>query len=155
MTTITAVATAPTQTPMEAFQEKLKAKMRDDIASLLPDDVVASMVQKVINDEFFAKKTVRTNPNSWNDHSTKELPTPFQEAVMIAAKPIIDDHVKRIIAENAERIAAQIDTTVKNGLLSMCLQQIDQTLDNIVRRQLGGVDVPALVEALRTAGVKV
>jgi hypothetical protein len=149
----TAVATT-TQTPMDAFQAKLKEKLRDDIAQLLPDEVIASMVERVVNEEFFTKKTVRTNPSSWSDHSTKELPSPFQEMVLQAAKPMVEEAVRKVITDNAERITKQVDDTVKNGLLSMCLTQIDYTLTNVIQRQLGGVDLPTLTQALRDAGVR-
>jgi hypothetical protein len=39
--------------PMESFMAKVKAKLRDDIGGLLPDEAVAHMVEKVIADEFF------------------------------------------------------------------------------------------------------
>lgn len=114
--------------PMEAFTERLKTKLRDDIGSMLPDEVIAGMVQKVINEEFFTKRTVRNNPNNWGDTSTRLEPTVFQNIVMEAVKPIIEQHAKRVLAENASIIDAQIAEIVDQGFSKMIMRAIDATM---------------------------
>lgn len=116
--------------PMEAFTERLKAKLRDDIGNMLPDDVIAGMVQKVVNDEFFTKRSVRNRPDDWRDTSLREEPTPFQKAVIEASKPIIQAHVSHILAERAEEIDRQIEEMVSQGFSRMVLRAIDSTLQS-------------------------
>ena len=85
--------------PMETFMERVKGKLRDDIGNMLPDEVVAQMVKRVIEDEFFTAKRVPAPGRSTYSTETIEVPTEFQKMVVEAAKPIIEKHVYRIMVD--------------------------------------------------------
>jgi hypothetical protein len=124
--------TSTALTPMQSFQEKLKDKIRDDIASMLPDEVISEMAQRVVNEEFFTKRQVKMSAYGYD---TKEVPSAFQEAVLAASKPLIDAEVKKTLAANAERIAAQFDKVIADGILQMTLRALDEKLSNVLEGQ--------------------
>ena len=45
-------------TPMQTFTERLQTKIRDDIAGMIPDEVISEMVKKSTQSLFFDKKRV-------------------------------------------------------------------------------------------------
>lgn len=112
--------------PMETFMERVKAKLRDDIGSLLPDEAVQAMVEKVVNDEFFTKKTVRNNPGSYHDHSTREVPSEFQRMVIDAAKPILERKALEIVAARVPELEKAISDAMNGGLMKFAVQAFDQ-----------------------------
>lgn len=121
--------------PMQAFQERVKEKLKADIGQLLPDEVVSEMVQRVIAEEFFTKKTIRNNPQSYNDTSTREEPSVFQHMVIEAAKPLVAEAASKVFEENRRRMQKQIDEAVQSGLLKMALHYLDTAIVTAFQKQ--------------------
>jgi hypothetical protein len=121
---------AKPMTPMEAFQAKLKDKIRDDIASMLPDEAVAEMAARVVNEEFFTK--TRRNVGSSYSPDWREEPSPFQRMVLEAAKPIVEAEVKKALQENNQRVLESFDQTVKAGLLKLMLESFEQKIEQAI-----------------------
>lgn len=117
--------------PMETFMQRVKTKLRDDIGSLLPDEAVSEMVQKVINDEFFTKKTVPKPGRSSYSTDTVEVPTKFQEMVIDACKPIIERQVQEIMLAQAGLIEAQIKEEMDKGIVTLITRAINGAFQSL------------------------
>mgnify|MGYP001596933183 CR=1 FL=1 len=111
-------------TPMETFLERVKAKLRDDIGSLLPEEAVADMVKRVVEDEFFTK--TQKNVGTGYNPVYKPEPSAFQAMVIEAFKPIMEKHALIVAERHAADIEAHIKQTVEAGLMAMALKSLDK-----------------------------
>lgn len=137
--------TSTTITPMQTFQERVKEKLRDTIADLLPDEALQELVKRVIDEEFFTKR--RIPGQGWGAQDIIK-PSQFQEMVLEAAKPIIQDLVKQTLRDNAEKVQASLDESVKKGLVSLMIQHMDGLIAGEIQKQ--GWNIQA---ALKKVGV--
>ena len=119
--------------PMEAFQERVKNRLRDDIGELLPDEALAEMVQRVVEEEFFKKRTDRVGPTY--SAKTIEKPTWFQELVVEAAKPVIEAKILQFLSDNRAEIDRQIKETIERGAMSLAVYTFDSVILGALRRQ--------------------
>jgi hypothetical protein len=87
--------------PMEDFKVKLQERVRNDIRDLLPEDAVAALVQKAIEDEFFKPRKVDTG--GYNGR-TEERPSWFVSEVIKAAEPMMRQAVSDAIAAHPDMI---------------------------------------------------
>lgn len=102
--------------PMKEFQDKLKQRVRDDIRDLLPDDAVAGLIKKAVEDMFFTPR-IETEPG-WNGR-TVQKPSWFVEAVSVAAKPIIEAAVKRVVDEHPAEVSMVIAEFLDSNKLTV------------------------------------
>jgi hypothetical protein len=124
------VPAVPTD-PMAEFQQKLRERVRNDIRELLPEEAIAALVQKAVNDEFFEKRMVRDG-SGWNERQVQR-PSLFVEAVIEAAKPIIAEEVRKFIAGRPETVEAVIvDFLDANKLAVATAQQLTGMLSSCV-----------------------
>ena len=94
--------------PMQQFRDRVKEKLKEDIADLLPDDVLAGMVEQAINEEFFKERVTRNNYGS----ETGREPSWFVQEVVKIATPII----KRAINDYLENHRDIIDKALQDFL---------------------------------------
>ncbi len=138
--------------PMETFMERVKAKLRDDIGSLLPDEAVSEMVQRAVDEEFFKPRLVPKPGRSTYSNDTIEKPSQFQEMVLEAVTPIIQKRVLKIVKDHDEEINEQIQKTINDGITKLFLKSFDE----IVKNALGSFTwkISSAVEStLRSNGV--
>lgn len=121
--------------PMRDFQEKLQARIRDDIAQLLPDDAVADLVKKAVEKTFFEPRVINEGYGRQTEH-----PSWFIEAVTKAAEPAIaravadrlsenNKHVERVINEFLDQNKLTVLVTQHlTSMLSGAIFSLDQTL---------------------------
>src|SRR5580698_1104647 len=92
-------------TPQQQFENSIKDRLRKDIGDLLPNEVLAELVKKAIEDMFFVKRTTRdsygytTTSVSW-----------FEEEVAKQMKTQIAETIKAHFIENGRIIAKAIET---------------------------------------------
>lgn len=134
-------------TPMQTFQERLKGKLRDDIASMLPDEAISEMVKTVINEEFFTKRTVKKASSNHYNPEYETAPSEFQEMVLKSAKPIIEEQVRRVLVENARVIQESLDNTIRGGVLKMMLEVFDAKITDVIQKK--GWEIKNALEQLR------
>ena len=116
---------------MDKFLENLKEKIRTDIASMLPDDVVASMAKKVVEDEFFTKKKVNKG-DRYNEKWVEE-PTAFQKMITEASKPMLNEAVKQFLIDNPKMIEEQINKVLANGLQGILVELMKKFIADAIR----------------------
>lgn len=112
-------------TPLESFNERVQAKLRDDVAGMLPDELLKAMVEKATQSLFFERKTERRE-KSWNNYETIELPSAFEKAVMEAVKPIIQAQVAAVVEARMPEIVAAVDKALDEGLMSLAVATLDK-----------------------------
>lgn len=99
-------AIATNDQAMREFQEKLIEKLRTDIAGMLPDAVLAQMVQKAIEEQFF--KPRKMSSGSGYSATVIDAPSWFVEEAAKEAKPLIALLVKESVDERKEEITKAI-----------------------------------------------
>jgi hypothetical protein len=102
-------------TPMQTFEEKVKAKLKDTIADMLPDEALAALVQRAVDERFFKPRKEQVGYN------TVEKPSWFAEAVAQEAKPLIDAYIKRAFEDHREAIQAAVKAFVDQQNLALLM----------------------------------
>jgi flagellar biosynthesis/type III secretory pathway protein FliH len=136
--------------PMESFLERVKSKLRDDIGSLIPDEVLQQLVQRTIEDEFFKKgqKNIGTGYNPVYE----TVPSEFQKIVLAAVTPIMEKHALLVAERHAAEIEAQIKESVENGLITLAMRSLDRVFAQALESQ--GWHIQQVIEnALRSKGL--
>lgn len=129
--------------PMAEFQDKLRARVREDIRDLLPEGAVSALVQKAVEDEFFKPRIIVVQGYGSRD---REAPSWFVEEVVKAAEPIIKAAVEKCIADHPAAVQKAIDdflgpnmlavvaTQHMTSMLSHAIHQIEQTTQRLTMR---------------------
>lgn len=123
----------PALTPHEAmnnFRDRVKTKVRADIADMMPDDVIEALVREAIKEQFFAP---RLEPQQYG--KPKEHPSWFVETVTQAAKPILEKAVKEWAASHEEYLREFITqerlTLLAAGMIGSAVsEQLSYALNN-------------------------
>lgn len=92
-------------TPMQTFEEKVKARLKETIADMLPDEALATLTQRAVDEQFFKE---RVTVDQYNRVSSKE-PSWFVQEVAKLAEPIIKAHVAKAFEERRAEIEAAVE----------------------------------------------
>ena len=98
------------ENPMQTFQARVIDKIKTDIGSMLPDEVLQGLAGEAVQAMFFKPETVH-NPRftNYNDQPrTIERPSWFQAAMIEAVAPLLKQAVDAHVAANRETIDAAI-----------------------------------------------
>lgn len=138
--------------PMDAFMDRVKAKLRDDIGSMLPDEAVQQMVDKVIHDEFFKPRRIPKPGRGSYSSDEIEVNSPFQDMVIKACQATIEKHAMLIAERHAAEIEAQIKQSVEAGLITLALKSLDGVFSQALANY--GWNIQNVIENnLRTKGL--
>lgn len=108
-------------TPMETFQNRVMDKIRADIGEMLPDDVVAGLVQKAIDQQFFQPRTVEVG------YRNVERPSWFVEEVAKLAQPILKEKIDQAFLDRKDEIdKAVTDFLSKENLTLLMVSRITE-----------------------------
>ena len=86
--------------PMQTFQDKVVKKLRTDIGEMLPDDALAKLAQRAVDEHFFKE---RANKDSYG-HVREREPSWFVEEVAKIADPLIKKAVAQWVADHEDQI---------------------------------------------------
>ncbi len=123
--------------PMKEFQDRVTEKLRKDIGEMLPDNVLADLVQRAVNEQFFKPCIVESRFHK----ETK--PSWFAEEVTNIARPIIRETVQAYVNNNHDAIKKAVEEFLSRESLSLIAfaamreatqQDIYQFADEIVTR---------------------
>jgi len=106
-------------TAMESFQDSIKGRIRDEIAQLLPDDVVKEMINRVVEEEFFKERRI---PKGYGDFSM--APSNFVEQVTKAAGPIVQRMVTEWVAANEDVLKKALNEFLQEERLLLAAMEI-------------------------------
>ena len=105
--------------PMKAFQARVIDKLKADIGSMLPDEVLKGLSQKAVDDTFFKE---RVEGDSWNK---RQRPSWFVEEISKLARPMLEAEVKRFVKENHEVIQKAVNSFLsQNNLMLVLMAQL-------------------------------
>jgi len=100
--------------PMEDFQTRVLKKVREDIGKMLPDEVVESLVQRAIDEQFFQPRKVY---RSYGGHD--EEPSWFIKEVTRLSKPLIESYVAAHIKEHEPAIKKAVEQFLSTQSLTL------------------------------------
>ncbi len=94
-------------TPIKKFEERVKDRLKDDIADLMPDEVLTSLIERSIQEMFFEDRTVKDG--SYHTRTEKSW---FNKAVETAIANRLEDGISRYISEHSTEINQKINEAV-------------------------------------------
>jgi hypothetical protein len=101
-----------TGNPMEDFRKRVLDKLKTDIGSLMPDEVLAGLVQQAVMDTFFKKERVPKPGRAHYSTDTVEVPSWFAAEVSVQIEP----KLKSAVAAYIEEHKVEIDGVVRAAL---------------------------------------
>lgn len=113
-------------TSEQQFQEKMKERMRAAMGELMPDDVLAEIVAKGINEAFFTK--VPEVRNTYGSIYQPEKPSWCVDFIQKECERQTAKEVQRWIKENESKVAEILEQCLKNGLASAVVHALDTML---------------------------
>lgn len=109
---------AKPMSPMEEFQENLKKSLRDDIARMLPEAALADMIQRVVNEEFFASNK-------------------FKEMIIDAMRPRLMQRAGEIAERMAPHVEQKMTDVIETGISRVMLEMVDKMFQSAFQ-EMGG-----------------
>lgn len=111
--------------PFEDFKTKLSERIKDDIGSLIPDEVIQGMISDVIKKEFFDERVVK------GSFSSKTEPSWFVKEIGQLAKPVLESAVKDWVSSNEQVLKDALSEFLnKESLLLVSMA----SMQNIIRQ---------------------
>ena len=102
--------------PMRDFESKIKERLSKDIADLIPDEALTSLIEKSIDRVFFKRRVTRTN--TWGE-AVEDRPSLFEELVGELLEKKFRKIALEYLAANEEKVDEIIDKMVgENWALS-------------------------------------
>lgn len=134
--------------PLEDFKQKVLEKLKADIGSLMPDEVLQGLVQQALQQSLFDPVKVRDNERSSTySEQFKMVPSWFMQAIAEQAKPLLAKHIEAFVeSHQADLEEAFTKFTADQNLMLMAFQlmlgksyQLEQRLMELSSRlhQLG------------------
>lgn len=102
------------KSPIEEFQDRVKDKLKADIGSMLPDDVLAQLTQRAVDEQFFKERRI---PQRYGQDEIG--PSWFVEEVAKIAEPIIRQHINSFIETHKQDIEAAIEQYINEQNLTL------------------------------------
>lgn len=110
--------------PMEEFQTRVVEKLRADIGAMLPDEVLAQLTARAVEEQFFKPRKVVENSGSYHER-TREAPSWFLEEVAKTAKPQIERLVVAHVAKHSDQIERAVNEFLaKENLMLLALSAV-------------------------------
>ncbi len=117
---------------LEKFQQRVTERLQTDIGELVPEEVLQAMVQKAIQDTFFKPKRI-PDPRARYTSDMIDGPSWFQEAVMNAAKPLVEAEAKRQVDERRADIEQAVKAFAEGHVFEMAIaSSITSNLSGLV-----------------------
>lgn len=105
-------------TDQQSFEEKMRERLRQSMGDLMPDAVLAGIVARGIEEAFFKNRHEPTQ--SWR--SEPEYPSWLVQYLQKEMRTRTEEHVKKWISENQERLDEIFKKTVEAGLASTVIR---------------------------------
>ncbi len=106
------------------FQEKMKERMRAAMGDLMPDDVLAGIVARGIDEAFF-KKRKRLRSGYHSSYQYEEYEPWVVEQVTKMLEEQVRVHVEKWIATNSEKVAEIVEKSLQGGISAAVVRSMD------------------------------
>ena len=132
---------------LQEFKDRVRDKLKNDIGSLMPDEVLQTLVQSAIRELFFDRvPEVRDN---WGNVKVPEKQSWFMEAVREEIMPILQREVRSCIEDRKQEIADRVREFMGDKELSVMLAAVS---GDAIRSSMAGVFQQAVIE-LKNQGI--
>lgn len=111
------------------FQERLFAKIRDSIGELMTEQELKAIVEKTMQQLFFAPQTRVLNPGGYNRQTIEEPPA-VQMLIKELLEPALRAQLKQWLADNPDVVQSALDKALQTGLADAVLRAINDMLAN-------------------------
>lgn len=118
-------------TAIEAFQNRLRERIKGDIGELMPDEVVKEMIARVLDDEFMKPRKISKGMDYLGRDEFENAPPLMLEFIRPQIEGIIVRCVQEYFAANPGALEAKIDELIG--------KQIAGFLQNALSRLLGNM----------------
>ena len=112
------------RTPQQEFEQRIKDRLAEDMGKLMPDEVLAEMVNRAMNDAFFKERVVERD--GYNRTTVK--PPWFVEAM----RELLEEQVKAQCAtwfeKNQDTMEELVRDLVQDGLLNAIINRVNTQL---------------------------
>ena len=125
--------------PIKEFQEKIAAKVREDVAGMLPEEAIAQLAGQAIKDIFFEPRTIKIKDphQSWGDRMIdKHIPSYFNEAIAEAAKPLVKEMAEKLVKQHKKVIHAHLEQLYSDNKLMLELLRVTQSQTEIYTQSM-------------------
>jgi hypothetical protein len=126
-----------TLTPEQSFQEKVKARIRESIGDLMPDEMLQQLVSRAVEDAFF-KRIETSNYYGRQEHRDPWLTLFVREQL----EKQVQSAVEAWMGANADKITTLIQQTLDGGILTCIARAVSRQFEspmNDLEEKLGGV----------------
>lgn len=115
-------------TPQQNFEEKIKARMRENIGDLMPDQILAEMVRKAMKEMFFTR---REKKDSGYYSRIEVLPSWFEDEVVNELKDKVLTEVKTAVDEKRDEIKKAAIELITTNLGTMVAKTICDVITGV------------------------
>lgn len=128
-------------TAQQAFEQKVRDRLRESIGDLMPDEVLSGMVSKVLEDSLL-KPRMLPNPkykahDTWcREPETALGPPLLQEIVTELLKPRVIELVAAQLAEIRPALEEQIEGVIRKGVFEVAAEFQNQKIAEAVKATL-------------------
>lgn len=98
----------PARDAMADFKERVIDRMKTDIGTLMPDDVLQSLVKQAVQDTFFKQERVPNPQRSYSSSETVLQPSWFQREIVRLLTPMLEKAAQACVEEHREEIKAAV-----------------------------------------------
>ena len=119
-------------TPLQTFEGQIKDRLLQDIGSLMPDDVLAEMVKRAIDDAFFQKRDQYV-PRSFGAPDKVEKEPLFVETIRELIKKQVRQEIEEWLDRNHNEVAKLIQDEVSQGVPQLIMKHLQVRWENSTR----------------------
>ena len=97
-------------TTQQAFQEHIKGRLREDVGKLMPDDMLAKLIEQAIKEMFFTRRVDRS---SYRD---RDLPSWFEDEVAKLLAAGVKTQIQAWLDANDSVLREQVTAAIREQL---------------------------------------
>lgn len=130
--------------PVEQFQERVAEKLREDIGSLMPQEVLEEMTRKILDEGFF-KQIVEKDEYG---RTGRVRPSQAQVVVMDYFGEQVEKAATRWADDHKEELIKLVQKQFKQGVVGFMLNALGDMADQAARKECQN-----LADNLRSQGI--
>lgn len=117
--------------PAQTFETKLKSKIKESIGDLITDEELSKMVNRSMEEIFFAKRpNSKRNSYVYNSSEPEFLPPLIHEIVKDCLQPAVNSAVSEYIKSHPEIIKAAVNDVVSAGVGNAVVTAMNMQFQN-------------------------
>lgn len=124
--------TTTVTTPL-SFEERMMAKLRDDIGAMMSDAELKAILERGIDKAFFQTRTIPST-DRWQSTTTK--PSLVEEVIERHIKDRLTAAVEQWLRDNHDKVEALVLDAAKKGIGEAVLYSLEQRFNGLFQSAL-------------------